>query len=205
MTKRANGDGDIWPRKNKAGQITSYRGAYYGPDGKRRYVSGKTKEDARRNLRKARGNADRGIVSDGGNVKLAAYLARWLNDSVRGSVKPITHQSYEMLVNKHIVSAMGNVRLSNLTPAHLQSFYRSNWTPDYRLARSSAYTSSCIGRSSKRCGGGSCRATWRKPWTRRRSRRRTLPPSLPARPARSSKPPAGTGSKRSTYWPYTRG
>jgi integrase len=100
MTKRANGDGDIWPRKNKTGQITSYRGAYYGPDGKRRYVSGKTKEDARRNLRKARGNADRGIVADGGNVKLAAYLARWLNDSVRGSVKPITHQSYEMLVNK---------------------------------------------------------------------------------------------------------
>jgi integrase len=100
MTKRANGDGDIWPRKNKAGQITSYRGVYYGPDGKRRYVSGKTKEDARRNLRKARGNADRGIVADGGNVKLAAYLARWLNDPVRGSVKPITHQSYEMLVNK---------------------------------------------------------------------------------------------------------
>jgi hypothetical protein len=24
---RANGDGDVFPRKNKAGQITSYRGA----------------------------------------------------------------------------------------------------------------------------------------------------------------------------------
>jgi integrase len=125
MTKRANGDGDIWPRRNKAGQITSYRGAYYGPDGKRRYVSGKTKEDARRKLRKARGDADRGLVSDGGNVKLSAYLKRWLNDSVRGSVKPITHESYAMLVNKHVVPAMGNVRLSNLTPAHLQGFYRS--------------------------------------------------------------------------------
>ena len=125
MTKRANGDGDIWPRRNKAGQITSYRGAYYGPDGKRRYVSGKTKEDARRKLRKARGDADRGIVADGGNVKLSAYLARWLNDSVRGSVKPITYESYEMLVNKHVGPALGNVRLSNLTPAHLQGFYRS--------------------------------------------------------------------------------
>ena len=55
MTKRANGDGDIWPRRNKAGQITSYRGAYFGPDGKRRYVSGKTKEETRAKLRKARG------------------------------------------------------------------------------------------------------------------------------------------------------
>jgi integrase len=125
MTKRANGDGDIWSRTNKAGQITSYRGAYYGPDGKRRYVSGKAKEDARRNLRKARGDADQGIVSDGGNVKLSAYLARWLNDSVRGSVKPITHESYAMLVNKHIIPAFGNVRVANLTPAHLQGFYRS--------------------------------------------------------------------------------
>src|SRR5215204_803325 len=49
---RANGDGDVFPRKNKAGKITSYRGAYFGPDGKRRYVSGKTKEEARKALRR---------------------------------------------------------------------------------------------------------------------------------------------------------
>jgi integrase len=122
---RANGDGDVFPRKNKAGKITSYRGAYVGPDGKRRYVSGKTKEEARRSLRRARGDAERGLVSDGGNVALSEYLKRWLNESVRGSVKPITHQSYEMLVNKHIVPALGNMRLAKLTPARLQGFYRS--------------------------------------------------------------------------------
>src|SRR5215207_1995380 len=122
---RANGDGDVFPRKNKAGKITSYRGAYVGPDGKRRYVSGKTKEEARRNLRRAKGDAERGLVSDGGNVALSEYLERWLNESVRGSVKPVTHQSYEMLVGKHVVPALGNVKLSNLTPAHVQGFYRS--------------------------------------------------------------------------------
>ncbi len=40
---RANGDGDVFPRKNKDGKTISSRGAYFGPDGKRRYVSGKTK------------------------------------------------------------------------------------------------------------------------------------------------------------------
>jgi hypothetical protein len=30
---RANGDGDVFPRKNKAGKITSYRGAYVGLTG----------------------------------------------------------------------------------------------------------------------------------------------------------------------------
>ena len=81
--------------------------------------------DARRNFRKARGDAERGLVSDGGNVALSEFLKRWLNESVRGSVKPITHQSYEMLVDKHVVPALGNIRLSKLTPAHLQGFYRS--------------------------------------------------------------------------------
>jgi integrase len=127
---RANGDGDVFPRKNKAGKITSYRGAYVGPDGKRRYVSGKTKEEARRNLRRARGDAERGLVSDGGNVALSEYLKRWLNESVRGSVKPITHDSYKMLVDKHVVPALGNVTLSKLTPAHLQGFYRSKLDSD---------------------------------------------------------------------------
>jgi integrase len=73
---RANGDGDVYPRKNKAGKITSYRGAYVGPDGKRRYVSGKNKEEARAKLRTARGEAERGLVSEGGNVALSDYLKR---------------------------------------------------------------------------------------------------------------------------------
>ena len=42
VKSRANGDGDVYPRKNKEGKITSYRGPYFGPDGKRRYVSGRT-------------------------------------------------------------------------------------------------------------------------------------------------------------------
>jgi integrase len=125
VKSRANGDGDVYPRKNKEGKITSYRGPYVGPDGKRRYVSGKTKEEARRKLRKARGDADRGLVFDGGNVKFSDYLKQWLNDSVKGSVQPVTFDSYEMLVTKHVIPAIGNVKLAKLTPAHLQGFYRS--------------------------------------------------------------------------------
>ena len=64
VKSRANGDGDVFPRKNRAGKITSYRGAYFGPDGKRRYVSGKTKEEARRSHRRAKGDAERGLVFD---------------------------------------------------------------------------------------------------------------------------------------------
>jgi integrase len=79
---RANGDGDVFPRKNKAGKITSYRGAYVGPDGKRRYVSGKTKTDAREALAAARADAAGGVVLDAGKLTVAEYLERWLSDCI---------------------------------------------------------------------------------------------------------------------------
>src|SRR5919106_5225349 len=94
---RANGDGDVFPRKNKEGKITSYRGAYVGPDGKRRYVSGKTKEEARKALREARAGADAGLIFDAGTVTLAGYLDRWLADSVKDTVRQRTYERYESI------------------------------------------------------------------------------------------------------------
>ena len=104
---RANGDGDVFPRKNKAGKITSYRGAYVGPDGKRRYVSGKNKAEARAKLRKARGDAERGLVFDADNLKVGEYLDRWLADSVSDTVKATTFERYEQIARLHLKPALG--------------------------------------------------------------------------------------------------
>jgi integrase len=121
---RANGDGDVFPRKNKAGKITSYRGAYVGPDGKRRYVSGKTKEEARKKLRQARGDAERGLVFDTDNLKVGEYLDRWLSDSVRDTVKATTFERYEQIARLHLKPALGRVKLNALTPTHVRGLYR---------------------------------------------------------------------------------
>jgi integrase len=121
---RANGDGDVFPRKNKAGKITSYRGAYLGPDGKRRYVSGKTKEEARKALREARSGADQGLVFDAAKFTVAEYLDRWLKDSVQGSVRRSTYESYRRQARRYLTPTVGRVRLKALTPAHVQGLYR---------------------------------------------------------------------------------
>ena len=121
---RANGDGDVFPRKNKAGKITSYRGAYVGPDGKRRYVSGKNKEEARKALREARSGADQGLVFDADNLKVGEYLDRWLSDSVSDTVKATTFERYEQIVRLHLKPALGRVKLKALTPAHVRGLYR---------------------------------------------------------------------------------
>jgi integrase len=127
MTKRkqrGNGDDDVYPRKNKEGKVIGYRGAYVGPDGKRRYVSGRTKEGARKALREARANADTGLVFDAGKQMLGDYLDRWLVDSVRDAVRQRTYERYESIVRVHIKPSIGWVKLKALTPAHARALYR---------------------------------------------------------------------------------
>src|SRR5829696_6262603 len=104
---RANGDGDVFPRKNKAGEITSYRGAYVGPDGKRRYVSGKNKTEAREALAAARADAAGGVVLDAGKLTVAEYLKRWLSDCLSplvssGKMEHSSYIRYEGNVENHI-------------------------------------------------------------------------------------------------------
>jgi len=121
---RAHGDGDVFQRKNKEERITSYRGAYVGPDGRRRYVSGRTKEEARKALREARAGADAGLVFDAGKLALSTYLDRWLADSVKDTVRQRTYERYESIVRVHIKPTIGRVKLKALTPAHARALYR---------------------------------------------------------------------------------
>jgi hypothetical protein len=71
--ERGNGDGDVWPRKNKQGKIVGYRASYWvdtpgGP--KRRYVSGKNKGETHAALGKAKAGSEDGFLSDAGTTTL---------------------------------------------------------------------------------------------------------------------------------------
>jgi integrase len=154
-------------------------------------------------LRKVRGDADRGLVSDGGNVNLSQYLERWLNDSVRGSVKPITHSSYATLVNKHAVPSLGNVGLSNLTPAHLQRFYRSK-LDEGPAPRTVQYLHVVLHRALKQAlRWGLVPRNVVEAADPPKVPKKEITPYPPNRPAHSWKRSAGTGSKRCTCSPFT--
>lgn len=66
---KGNGQGSVYPRKNKDGKITGYR-----PDGKRRYVSAKSKTECERKLRAAMVDAEKGLVFDAGKITVGQYL-----------------------------------------------------------------------------------------------------------------------------------
>ncbi len=123
--ERGNGSGTVYPRKNREGKVTGYRGSYFAPDGKRRYVSAKKKGDAERALRQAMTDADRGLVFEAGILTVEGYLNRWLTDSVKDTVRETTFERYEQITRKHIVPEIGRVKLKALTPAHVRGLYKA--------------------------------------------------------------------------------
>jgi integrase len=88
------------------------------------YVSAKTKTEARRALRQAMADADRGLIIDADSLKVGENLDRWLADSVSDTVKATIFERYEQITRLHLKPALGRVNLKALTPAHVRSLYR---------------------------------------------------------------------------------
>ncbi|MDQ3509600.1 MAG: site-specific integrase [Actinomycetota bacterium] len=126
MGRRGNSEGSIYAWK-RGGKKIGYRGAYFvdtaeGP--KRRYITGKTREDVAEKLAKAISDRDGGLVFDAGSLTAGEYLARWLSDSVRGTVRSSTYRSYGRVVNGHLVPGIGREKLAKLRPDHIRRLYR---------------------------------------------------------------------------------
>ena len=124
MPKNANGEGSITKRKSDG----LYMGRYTiqtdtGP--KRKTIYGKDRDKVAEKLTQAIADRNKGLVYDCEGLSLAGFMVRWLEDSVKGSVKRTSYQGYERLVRNHISPSIGHVKLKNLKPAHLQGLYRA--------------------------------------------------------------------------------
>src|SRR5215210_7641120 len=91
---------------------------------KRKTIYSRKYKDVEQKLAEARGDAARGLVFDADNLKLGEYLDRWLSDSVADTVRPTTFERYEQIVRVHIRPTLGNLKLKNVTPAHVRGLYR---------------------------------------------------------------------------------
>ena len=126
MSKNGNGEGSIYPHKRN-GKKVGYRGAYVvhtveGP--KRRYITGKTRDEVHDKLIQALGNRARGLIFDAGSLTVGDYLEQWLKNSVQGTVRQSTYEVHRHMIQPHIVPALGHLKLKDLNPVHVRGFYR---------------------------------------------------------------------------------
>src|SRR3712207_74485 len=98
-------------------------GEYVDANGKRRYVSGKTKPEVKAKLRKLLDDRDKGIAYDSEGLTVERYMDRWL-ESIRDKVKPGTFKPYEAITRLHIKPTLGSTKLEKLTALQLETLYR---------------------------------------------------------------------------------
>ena len=115
MGKRSNGEGSVVKRKD--GRWC----AAYTVGGKRKYLYGKTRKEVVGKLRETLAESDGACYPD---IEVRDYLGRWLEDSVKESVRARTYERYESIVRVHIKPSMGRVKLKALTPAQVRALYR---------------------------------------------------------------------------------
>jgi integrase len=97
-------------------------GEYVDANGKRRYVSGKTKAEARQKLRRLLADRDEGIAYDSENLTVGGYLDRWL-EAAKGSVRDRTWERHEQVVRLHLKPTIGDVKLDKLNALQVQAVY----------------------------------------------------------------------------------
>src|SRR5947209_3846913 len=91
---------------------------------KRRWVSGKTREEAERKLTELRLLRDQGRLPEKTDDRVRDYLTRWLRDDVKPTVAARTYDNYELNVRR-LGPHIGSVRLDALKPDHIKAAYRA--------------------------------------------------------------------------------
>ena len=121
MTRRANGEGTIGRRSDGRWEVR-----YFVPKGsgrERRVIYAKTRTEAREALRTALADRDRGVVPAPARETVGSFLTAWC-EGVEATVRGRTVDSYRQIVASHLVPLLGAVRLSRLSPEHVQRAYR---------------------------------------------------------------------------------
>ena len=123
--RRANGEGTVYIRRDGRPEA---RYTVATPSGSKRKTitgrKGQTKEDLATEMRRRLVAAEGRVFTDEENLALGEYIDRWLQDSVRDTVRQRTYERYEQMVRVHVKPALGHVKLTKLHPGLIRGLYR---------------------------------------------------------------------------------
>ena len=116
MARRGRGEGTVYRRADGRWE------AAFGINGLRQRYVGRSQREVRVKLLAARRALEQGIVLSGSSQRVEEYLTRWLEDSVRPSVRWTTHRAYSLCMRR-LSRLIGHLRFTTLTPQAVQAAY----------------------------------------------------------------------------------
>lgn len=125
MGRRPNGASSIYKGADGAwhGRVTVGLKDDGRPD--RRHVRGKSEAEVTRKVRALeRAREDGHVVKAGQRWTVEKWLKHWITTiAVPPTIRPASHESYRVDVEKHLIPGVGAHRLDRLTPEHLEKLY----------------------------------------------------------------------------------
>ena len=90
------------------------------------------KKAAEKRLAELQHQLDTGSYIKPDKVTLGSFLDRWLQDYAWPNLSAETAQAYDIMARKHLIPALGNIPLQQLTPARVQAYYTQKLTSGRR-------------------------------------------------------------------------
>ncbi len=117
--RRGHGEGSIGFRKERDSWVAQFT----LPTGKWLTKYTRPQTDARLWFDEQKRLLKGGLIVANDKVTVGEFLTRWVDEVARHTLRPSTLNSHASVMRRHIYPALGNIKLSQLAPAHIQSLY----------------------------------------------------------------------------------
>ena len=130
MTRRAPGEGSLRKRKNGSGKtVWEWRPPKTCPVQRGLYA--KTREKVLEKRDEFLREIGAGVTQDASRITVSDFLATWLKDSVRTSVRNATLVHHERICRNHVEPRLGTLKLREVTGAHVAALYAEKLDAGY--------------------------------------------------------------------------
>jgi integrase len=119
VKKRGQGEGSIYQRKDGR-WVSEVQLGYSKGKRDRKFVYGKTRKEAADKLTDILNKQKIGLPIIADKQTVQQFLEQWLEDCIKPSVRLSTYLSYEQQIRLRIIPEIGHIKLSKLTPQHIQ-------------------------------------------------------------------------------------
>lgn len=96
-----------------------------GTEKRKWYTVKGIKKDAEKFLTEKLRELDTGTLIDSKNLTIKDYMNYWYEEHCLNKLSPTTYESYRRNLDAYIIPKLGHIKIDQLLPLHLQTFYKN--------------------------------------------------------------------------------